>query len=278
MISINKIKNSIKKNLKFTTFDIALMGIMMTMYFVVVFVLKQFLPGKFNLSIEIIFYIMFGIIFGPIKGSIFSLMCDTAYQLIFGSIAFWMIEYAVVPPLISFTSWGLMFFYEKQTKFRIVFPIIILSLTITGVISFFVYQFVTNSFIFENSLVDPKLVLGLMITLCIVLIGVMVVTLILYKIKKKEIYIRVLYLVAVVAIILIIFRWLWGPYAYINFFNRFLSTENNPDKIMATQYPLTLSGIAMKTTFVLPIFVMILIPTLSAVSIGKKNYFSNRNN
>jgi hypothetical protein len=45
---------------------------------------------------------------------------------------------------------------------------------------------------------------------------------------------------------------------------------------MATQYPITLSGIAMKTTFVLPIFVTILIPTLSAVSIGKANYYSNR--
>ena len=83
-----KFKNSIQKNLKFTTFDIALMGIMMTMYFVVVFLLKQFLPGKFNISVEILFYIMFGIIFGPIKGSLFSIMCDTAYQLFFGSIAF----------------------------------------------------------------------------------------------------------------------------------------------------------------------------------------------
>ncbi len=277
-MSMIKFKNSIQKNLKFTTFDIALMGIMMTMYFVVVFLLKQFLPGKFNISVEILFYIMFGIIFGPIKGSLFSIMCDTAYQLFFGSIAFWMIEYAIVPPLISMSSWGLMFFYEKKTNFRIIFPVIILSLTIAGIISFFVYQFITNSFMFENSLVDPKLVLGLMVSLCIILVGVIIITLLLYKIKKKEIYIRILYLVAVVAIILIIFRWLWGPFAYINFFNRFLSTENNPDKIMATQYPLTLSGIAMKTTFVLPIFVIILIPTLTAVSFGKKNYFSNRNN
>ncbi len=276
MTSIQKFKNNLKNNFKFTTFDIALMGIMMTMYFVVVFLLKQFLPGKFNISVETLFYIIFGILFGPIKGPIFSIMCDTAYQLFFGAIAFWMIEYAIVPPLISFASWGLMFFYEKNNNFKIIFPIVILTLTIIGVIAFFVYQFINNSFVFENSVVDPLLVFWLMITLCILLILTIFITLILYKIKKKEIYIKTLYLVAVVAIILIIFRWLWGPFAYVNFFNRFLSSENNPDKIMATQYPITLSGIAMKTSFVLPIFVIILVPTLSVVSLSKANYYSNR--
>ena len=276
MTSIQKFKNSFKNNFKFTTFDIALMGIMMTMYFVVVFLLKQFLPGKFNISVETLFYIIFGLLFGPIKGPLFSIMCDTAYQLFFGAIAFWMIEYAIIPPLVSLAAWGLMFFYNKQNKFRFIFPIIILGITIIGVISFFVYQVITNSFVFENSIVHPTLVFWLMITLCILLVATILITLILYKVKKQEIYIRILYLVAVVAIILIIFRWLWGPFAYVNFFNRFLSSENNPAKIMATQYPITLSGIAMKTTFVLPIFVIILIPTLSAVSVGKTNYYSNR--
>lgn len=273
-----KFKKNLKNQFKFTAIDIALMGMMMAMYFVVVFILKQFLPGKFNISIETLFFIIFGIIFGPIKGPIFSIMCDTAYQLFLGGIAFWMIEYAIIPPLVSLLAWTLMHFYERGNNFKFVFPIVILVITIIGIISFFVYQFINNSFMFENSLVDPQLVFWLMITLCISLIATIIVTMILYRIKKEEIYIRILYLISVVAIILIIFRWLWGPFAYVLFFNRFLSTENNPDKIMATQYPITLAGIAMKTTFVLPIFVVILIPTLGAISYGKKNYFSNRNN
>jgi hypothetical protein len=88
MTTIQKFKKNLKNNFKFTTFDIALMGIMMTLYFVIVFLLKQFLPGKFNISVEVLFYIIFGILFGPVKGSLFSIMCDTAYQLFFGAIGF----------------------------------------------------------------------------------------------------------------------------------------------------------------------------------------------
>ncbi|MGL6124926.1 MAG: hypothetical protein ACRC1F_00340 [Metamycoplasmataceae bacterium] len=273
-----KFKNNLKNHFKFTVVDIALMGMMMALYFVIVFVLHQFLPGKFNISVETLFFIIFGIIFGPIKGPIFSIMCDTAYQLMLGGIAFWMIEYAIVPPLVSLLSWSLMFFYEKKTNFKFIFPIVILGITIASIIGFFVYQFINNSFMFENSIVDPQLVFWLMIVLCIMLVTTILVTMILYRIKKNEIYIRVLYLVAVIAIILIIFRWLWGPFAYVLFFNRFLSSENDPAKVMSIQYPITLAGIAMKTTYVLPIFVVIAIPTITAISHGKKNYFSNRNN
>ncbi|MGL5591841.1 MAG: hypothetical protein ACRDCJ_00595 [Metamycoplasmataceae bacterium] len=271
-------KKNLKNHFRFTILDMALMGMFMAMYFVVVFLLKQFLPGVFNISIETLFFILFGIVFGPVKGPIFSIMCDTAYQLFLGGIAFWMIEYAIVPPLVSLCSWGLMYFYEKGNRFRFIFPNTILGLTIVGVISFFVYQLINNSFMFDNSVVNPQLVFWLMIVLCISLIVTIIVTMVLYKVKKQEIYVKILYLVAVVAVILLIFRWLWGPYAYVMFFNRFLSSENNPDKIMSVQYPITLAGIAMKTTYVLPIFVIILIPTLTAISYGKKNYFSNRNN
>ncbi|MGL5617688.1 MAG: hypothetical protein ACRCWU_01380 [Metamycoplasmataceae bacterium] len=273
-----KFKTRLKNHFRFTVMDIALMGMLMAIYFVVVFLLKQFLPGVFNISVETLFFILFGIIFGPIKGSIFAIMCDTTYQLFLGGIAFWMIEYAVVPPLVVILSWGLMFFYEKNNRFRFIFPNVVLALTIVGVIGFFVYQFINNSFMFDNSIVNPQLVFWLMIILCISLIATIIMTMVLYRINKKEIYVRILYLVAVIAIILIIFRWLWGPYAYVMFFNRFLSSENKPDKIMSIQYPITLAGIAMKTTYVLPIFVVILIPTLTAISYGKKNYFSNRNN
>lgn len=273
-----KLINIFKNNLKFTTLDIALMGMLMAIYLIIVWGLKQLLPGKFNISIEILFFIIFGIIFGPIKGSIFSLLCDTIYQLFLGSIAFWMIEYAIVPPLISMISWFLMYFYEKENKFKFIFPFVILGLTIASVISFFIYQFINNSFKFENSIVNPMVVFYLMITLCIIILISVLVSLILYKIKKDIIYIKFLYLFSVVAIILIIFRWLWGSYAYVIFFNRFLSSENNPDKVMSIQYPITLAGIAMKTTYVLPIFVMILIPSLNAIFASKKNYFANRDN
>lgn len=272
----NKFKDYFTKYFKFSIFDIALMGIMMSIYFVIVFIFKHFLPGILNISIEIVFYILFGIIFGPIKGSVFSIMCDTVSQLFLGSIAFWMIEYAIVPPLISIVSWGLLFFYEKKNKFRFVFPITILCLTIISVVSFFIYQFITNSFRFENNIINPKLVFALMITLCILLVLTLIITLTLYRVRKNEIFIKILYLIAVVSIILIVFRWLWGPFAYVTFFNRFLSSGVGADKIMATQYPITLAGIAMKTTFVLPIFVVILIPTLSAISVCKKKYFYNR--
>ncbi|MGL5732677.1 MAG: hypothetical protein ACRCXE_01230, partial [Metamycoplasmataceae bacterium] len=199
MIITPEFKTNIKNHFRFTVMDIALMGMFMAMYFVVVFLLKMFLPGVFNISIETLFFILFGIIFGPIKGAIFAIMCDTAYQLFLGGIAFWMIEYAIVPPLIAIFSWGLMFFYEKNHRFRFIFPNVALALTIAGVIGFFIYQFITDSFRFENSIVNPQLVFWLMIILCIFLISAIAVTMVLYKIKKKEIYVRVLYLIAVVA-------------------------------------------------------------------------------
>ncbi len=277
MVSKNKIFDWFKNNIKFSAFDIALMGMMLSLYFIVVFILKQLLPGKLNINIEILFYIIFGIVFGPIKGPIFSFLSDTTYQIFLGGIVFWMYEYAIIPPLVSLFSWTLMFFYGKQNKFRFVFPIVTLSLTIIGIICFFIYELLNNSFKFEHSIVNSNLVFGLMITLCVMLITSIITTLILYKIKNKEIYIKTLYLIATVSIILIVFRWLWGPFAYIMFFIRFLSTDTNISEIMATQYPIALMGIAMKTTYILPIFVVVLVPTINAISINKKNYFLKRN-
>ena len=64
---------------------------------------RYLMPRTFRISLTYAIFIIFGLALGPWRGAFLGLLSDTLNQVIFG-ISTWMIEYAIIPVIISFLS------------------------------------------------------------------------------------------------------------------------------------------------------------------------------
>lgn len=268
---LNKKNSWFETNIKLSTKELAFMGLLLSLYIVIKYIASIILRGPLNISIEIIFWIFNGIIFGYIKGPLFSLLCDTTILFFTTGIAFWMLEYAIIAPLISLISYLLWNFFENKQNKNILFPLIVLMLLISFSLIIFFFQLINKKFNFEgiNSSADviPELIFALIIFMCVSIVGFVLFNIVKYK-KTKEIkYLKWIQSLTIIAFITIIFRWIWGPYAFIAFYKKFIST--NFDE--STKYLLTLSGIVMKSCLTIPVSIIIFIPMIEIIKKTKIN-------
>lgn len=214
------------KMLRFSIYDITIAGIFLALFLIVDYISKITLTGRWAFSFEIGFYILFGIILGPIKGPILAILADSFSLLIFGRIGFWMWEYGVVPPIIAFVSWLFFFFYLSKSKWKIYVPHISLFLTAIIFFSFYI------SFIKNDKLVDQfskreeisalaiLVIASIFFCFSFIFISFMIYF---YQKTNKEIFKTIIFVFAITTLILVLARWLWNPFAFISYYNRFIA-------------------------------------------------------
>lgn len=263
-----KLNNFYKHYIKVNIKEISLMGLLLAFFTIIKYISYVIFTGPLNFSIEIIFWILIGFIFGPIKGPLFSFLCDTIITLFTSGIIYWMIEYALIAPLISFFSWFFFNYYKENRKYILIISICSLLLSNVGSILVFTYQLnVLNNFKYEGiKNIYPSIAYALIILLNVSIFSFTLFCLISFYYKKEWKYIKWLYFFAIIVLIVIIFRWLWGPYAFIAFSNRFFSKNYD----VAKQYPLLLSGIVMKSCLTIPCGTAILLPFINIIDIHRK--------
>ncbi len=250
------------------------MAVLLGIYSVLKFVSSLIFKGPLNFSIEILFWIINGIIFGPFKGPLFSLLCDTVFTFFTTGIAYWMIEYAIIPPIVSLLSWLFWKTYKEKNKITIIFSLLILIISITSVLIIFFIQFFDGKFRYEGvsqSKVIPFAVYILVSIFCFVIFCFSILCLILFYVKNDWKYIKWLHSMALVVVIIILSRWLWGPYAYLEYMKRFYSKHINFER----QYPLTLFGIVIKSCVTIPLASIIIVPLISIYDKFKFNLNSS---
>ncbi|QJG66749.1 ECF transporter S component [Mycoplasma phocoenae] len=223
------IKKWLKDNLTLSVFDIALFALFIALYFIADSVQRFALTGPRKIAITYTLFIIFGIVLGPIKGGILALLCDTVTQLIYG-IQFWMIEYAIVPVLIAVLS-SLIFKLRKFDSHWL------------WLIGFFIITFTTAIFVtiilLESDLIKWKEtsrkakpiasnVVTIVSSISIGCIWIFSISLaLIHRFTKNENWknntttIFIIFINTTVSMIL--FRWIWGPFSYINFHNRFFN-------------------------------------------------------
>lgn len=260
------------KYIKISTYEIALISILLALFCVIKYVTSLVLKGPLNFSIEIIFWIIIGILFGPIKGPIFSLVCDTIFTFYTG-IIYWMIEYAIIAPLISLFSWFFYVHYQEKNKKTIILAISIPFLLVVMSIILFSFQ-ALNQFNYENvENIIPMIAYFLIIFLNLCIISFTLFCWIKFKKTNEWKYIMWLYFFSLIVTVIIIFRWIWGPFAFIAYLKRFFPKNIDFWK----QYWLTLSGIFLKSCIAIPIATSITIPLIYTInSINKHNLKNNR--
>lgn len=274
--SSNNIKKTFHNNWKLTTQEIAFMAILLALYTVIKYLTNLVLTGPLNISIELFFWIINGILFSPLKGAIFSTLCDTVFCFFTVGIAYWMIEYAIVAPIVSVVSSFFLKMYKEKNKWTIVFSIsTILILIISTLIIFFIQLF-SGRFDYEgvsSKKILPFFIYLLISFLCFSMIAFLITSLVLFKKNNDWKYIKWLHYLTLIILVTIIFRWLWGPYAYLQFSKRFYSKKID----FAKQYPISLFGIVTKSCLTIPIISSITIPILSILEkLKTSNHNKNR--
>lgn len=274
-----KSSNNIKKffhNWKLTTQEIAFMAILLALYTVIKYLTNLVLTGPLNISIELFFWIINGVLFTPLKGAFFSILCDTVFCFFTSGIAYWMIEYAIVAPIVSLVSSFFLKMYKEKNKSTIVFCISIILILIASTLIIFFIQLFNGKFNYEG--VDSKKIFPLFIYLlisflCFSMLAFLITALVLFKKNNNWKYIKWLHYLTLIILVIIIFRWLWGPYAYLQFSKRFYSKKID----FAKQYPISLFGIVTKSCLTIPIISSITIPMLSILErLKTSNHNKNR--
>ncbi len=174
-----------------------------------------------------------------------------------------MIEYAIVAPLVSIVAAIFMKNYKNKNSSIYISIITIMIVIISSLVIFF-FQLFNEQFRYEG--VSTKNIIPIAIYVLIgffsiTTTGYLIFSLIKYKTTRDWLYIRKIYILSMIILIIVIFRWLWGPYAYLKYSQRFYS--KNID--FAKQYPLSLFGIVTKTYLTIPIAFTISIPTIRII-------------
>ncbi|AWX69326.1 hypothetical protein [[Mycoplasma] anseris] len=216
------------KSFKLTVFEIALYGLLLGIYFGCSLLERYVFKGPFKITLTYVVFIIFGLALGPLKGAFLGILCDTLDQVIYG-ISTWMVEYAIVPAVIAILS-GLMMMFIFSTKKR-TWPIgfIILSIITTIMVVFLLkynQPFDWSEYRFKSKEPISKLVVGLVSGFGLGIVWIMSFCFFLVNKFNKNFEIRfkmqnLFGILIGTFLIIVIVRWFWGPFAYINYHNRF---------------------------------------------------------
>ncbi|WP_232032088.1 ECF transporter S component [Metamycoplasma arthritidis] len=244
------------KKYRLTVFEIAIYGILLAIYLVASMFEKYVFTGPLNVNITYAVFIIFGLILGPWRGAFLCILCDTLNQVIFG-ISTWMLEYAIVPVLIAFLSGALMnLMTSGKNKTWIVGFIFLAVLTIFLFAFFFNYhdkivwkrvkkqeQYVSSMIIWVVS----SICLGIFWIAGFISLVIFLKTKNFAKKYRAQTFFAVL---ITILIIVILMRWLWGPFAYITYFNRF----RNGSWKYSERYFTIMVPIIFKSLIAMPIY------------------------
>ncbi|WP_246777999.1 ECF transporter S component [Mycoplasma zalophi] len=269
-----KIHNWFKNNFKLTAYDVAIFGLLIALYMIFHSIQKFVLTGPRNISITYALFVVYGIILGPVKSAILSILCDTTSQLIYG-IQFWMPEYAIVPVLISITS-ALIFKLRKlDSKWLWIVGIIMLimiTITFISVISIYGNSIKQRETSLKGKNIPFNIVLGISITSLTSIWIVVIVICLLHSLhssqKIKKITQNLFVILLNITITIVLYRWFWGPFAYINYHNRFRSgTWKYEDYYLIFMIP-----IIFKSLIEIPIYTFFIFNLQPAIKFLEKKY------
>lgn len=246
------------------------MAVLLALFTVIKYVCSLIFKGPLNFNVELLFWIFNGILFGPFKGSLFSILCDTIFTLING-IAYWMIEYAIVAPLSTILAWFIWKMYKEKQKQTIYFALTMIFIMVVATLIIFIIQLLNNEFQYENEKQINEIFIYCVISLLLVSTTAFVLfCLISFHHKNDWKYIKLLYIFALIITIIILFRWLWGPFAFYMYKKRFSSASIDFNK----SYVLSLFGIVMKSCLTIPLATIVaepLLPLFNKLRIDYKN-------
>lgn len=262
---------------KFTIFDISISGVLLAMHIIVMIFAKWTILRVVPIELEFIFYVLYGLILGPFKGMFLAIIGDTLTLLLTGSIGTWFWLYAIIPPLITLFSGYFIIWFNKSMNFRryAILPILLVSYAIILTVFFLRVNPDLTVNVSKTKQIPALLMLMFLGIYGLFLLISLALMFYFARTKKSNKMINYLLVFSLIAIVIIIFRWILGPVAYIEWFNYIRKSKPNAKlKTYGVDYLIVMYPIILKTAITLPIYVAVLAPIFRVLLILKDKFNS----
>ncbi|UUD36520.1 hypothetical protein NPA08_01650 [Mycoplasmopsis citelli] len=252
---------SYKEFFKLDIIDIAISGLLLGLYLIV-----NATAGRSGLSFEFLFYIVISYFLRYFKAALVGILADFFGLLISGSVATWHWVYGIVPIISTFLMSMFFDLFEKNKKLSVILSNIFLWVTIASLFVIFWWQTstkeiseikISKTFGFKKISITTFVILGI---LSAVIVGIMTFLSVKYLLSKKESLTKnnlivTLISFASVVLIIVIFRWIWGPFAFIRW-----KTWISPKSKFTLQksYVIVMLPIIFRSIISIPIYTAIL--------------------
>ncbi|EGV00142.1 ECF transporter S component [Mycoplasmopsis columbina] len=279
----------VRRSQRITVFDVAIMGIFLALQIITMWIAKYTFLKIFPIEIEFIFYIFYGVIFGFWKGPLLSILGDSLVLAITGSFATWFWLYAIIPPLISLFSaiFSYLFTYKKDEKSKFKNLLDILRWTFSYLIFLATFFIIVAVYLQKLKPEDGSIKISRDLTLSKTFVIsaltfyfifgaiVFVILLTLYLIKRDQKYVNYLFIFTIVSVVVMIFRWIMGPVAWINYYNIFYTNRKNFRlKTYGSDFAVTAIPMVIKSIVSIPLYIIVLTPIYNVINILKKQYLT----
>ncbi|MEE3927980.1 hypothetical protein V2E24_00100 [Mycoplasmopsis ciconiae] len=281
------------KFLKFRLIEIPISAFLVALSLIVGAIVK-FTPLRFlglNSDIELVFYTLMGFFLNLFPAMIAAFVSDFISVLYTGGLGTYFWTYALVPPLAAACSY--LFFRLIRSKFtnlKLILPnliILVASVVMIAVVQVKISETKVDSGSLSVRLIEgrnnplrflnnvPFVVFYSLITILILLNFFSWALTGYYYIFREQKSLLTLNSFTVLVFILLVFRWIWGPIAFIEYFNAYIAKSNNV-KSYGKDYLIIMVPIVIKSLFSLALFTPILISMIVPFEWLYKRYLQNK--
>ncbi|MCU4706314.1 ECF transporter S component [Mycoplasma sp. CSL7503-lung] len=268
-----------RRNGSFTVKEISLAGIFLGLFIILTTITHYTIARTISFSFEYVFYIIFAFFFGRYKGSLLSFMADFFGLLISGKIGFYHWVYAIVPIISTFTISIFIEMFKKNKKLSYIFMDIFLMLVFATLIIIFIYktgdpkvakkgykisEFLGLSYLSFGTMIGLSTLSGILLIAFNIMIFWALFT------KNKKVKTKLNYMILfyfLIVSLIVISRWIWGPFAFIIFANTFLGKAYTlSDRYLILMYP-----IVLRSVIIIPVYTFVLYTIFIPLSFLKEN-------
>ncbi|MBN4084382.1 MULTISPECIES: ECF transporter S component [unclassified Mycoplasma] len=268
-----------RRNGSFTVKEISLAGVFLGLFIILTTITHYTIARTISFSFEYVFYIIFAFFFGKYKGSLLSFIADFFGLLISGKIGFYHWVYAIVPIISTFTISIFIEMFKNNKKLSYIFMDIFLMLVFTALIIIFIYKtgdprvskkgYKISEFL-GLSYLSFGTMIGLSILSGILLIAFNIMIFWAFFTKNKKVKTKLNYMILfyfLIVSLIVISRWIWGPFAFIIFANTFLGKAYT----LSNRYLILMYPIVLRSVIIIPIYTFVLYTIFVPLSFLKEN-------
>ncbi|PZV99827.1 ECF transporter S component [Metamycoplasma auris] len=244
---------------------------LLALYMIAASLQKYVFKGVFRITPTYALVVIFGLTLGPWKGALLGFISNTLENILLQGIGTWMLEYAIVPVVIALLTGLLMNTFSKNQNstwfFGILFLLIVTGIFIGILIDNYNKLPVNEGAKSLKNKIPVSIVAGIS-AFGFSAIWIITITLLLIysktmQIKRKYSAFLFFNILITVFIILVLVRWLWGPYAYITYRNRFRAANWK----VSEWYVRFMIPIVFKGLLEIPIYTIIIYHIYPVISI-----------
>ncbi|MFV8480188.1 hypothetical protein ACNQ2O_01025 [Mycoplasma sp. AA7A] len=301
-----KFAKVIQDEFTFSIQDLTMSSVLLGLFLIITTLTKFTGLSKVGLSFEYVFYIIFALFLSTFKASLLGLIADFASLLFTGGIWSWFWMYAIVPVAVVLIAKAFLWMYKANTKVAslvttIILVIIFIALLSATAYAAYLHNIDPDSGVLKNFFgIDKKngnaagwritrtfgvstlsdAVIWSMVALGGVFLSVAIVLTIIiwhnmrhlsqkeFNLVPKLVFVKKLLIsFGLVISVIVITRWIYGPYVYIKYMNYF----NGKNYLLDDKYIYFMIPIVLRSFISIPIYTALLITVYSTL-----DYFNER--